>query len=158
MLCLNCGNRNPEGSNFCSACGAPLRSDQGEDTIVTFSLETEGEGEEEFSVPMDELEEGKAIVVVRRGPNAGTKFFLDKDVVTCGRNPSSDIFLDDVTVSRRHAEIRRKDSSFNLEDVGSLNGTFFNRRRVDSPPLSSGAALQIGQFKLVFFTGGPPRA
>jgi len=159
MFCTNCGNRNPEGSNFCGTCGAPLRSDPGEDTtVVTFSLETDGEGEEEFSVPMDELEEGKAIVVVRRGPNAGTKFFLDKDVVTCGRNPSSDIFLDDVTVSRRHAEIRRKDSAFHLEDVGSLNGTFVNRRRVESSPLSSGDEIQIGKFKLVFFTGGPPRA
>ena len=158
MVCLNCGNRNPEGSNFCGTCGAPLRADPGEDTTVTFSLETEGDGEEEFSVPIDELEEGKAIVVVRRGPNAGTKFFLDKDVVTCGPNPSSDIFLDDVTVSRRHAEIRRKDNAFHLEDVGSLNGTFVNRHRVESAPLSSGDEIQIGKFKLVFFTGGPPRA
>jgi hypothetical protein len=159
MFCTNCGNRNPEGSNFCGTCGAPLRSDSGEDTtVVTFALETEGDGEEEFSIPMDELEEGKAIIVVRRGPNAGTKFFLDKDVVTAGRNPSSDIFLDDVTVSRRHAEIRRKDSGFHLEDVGSLNGTFVNRRRVESSPLSSGDEIQIGKFKLVFFTGGPPRA
>ena len=141
MVCLNCGNRNPEGSNFCGTCGVPLRADPGEDTTVTFSLETEGEGEEEFSVPIDELEEGKAIVVVRRGPNAGTKFFLD-----------------DVTVSRRHAEIRRKDSAFHLEDVGSLNGTFVNRHRVESAPLSSGDEIQIGKFKLVFFTGGPPRA
>ena len=162
MVCISCGQRNPEGSNFCGSCGAPLRADRGEDTTVTFSLETEGEGEEEFSVPIDELEEGKAIVVVRRGPNAGTKFFLDKDVVTTGRNPSSDIFLDDVTVSRRHAEIRRKDSTFHLEDVGSLNGTFVNRHRVESAPLSSGDEIQIGKFKLVFFTGGPsggsPRA
>ena len=171
MFCTNCGNRNPEGANFCGTCGAPLRPDatavrpggpdggaSGEDTTVTFNLETEGEGEEEFSVPIDELEEGRAIIVVRRGPNAGTKFFLDKDVVTCGRNPSSDIFLDDVTVSRRHAEIRRKDGSFQLEDVGSLNGTFVNRHRVDTTPLASGDEIQIGKFKLVFFTGGPPRA
>jgi pSer/pThr/pTyr-binding forkhead associated (FHA) protein len=158
MFCTNCGSRNPEGANFCGTCGMPLRSDAGEDTTVTFSLETEGEGEEEFSVPVDELEEGKAIVVVRRGPNAGTKFFLDKDVVTCGRNPSSDIFLDDVTVSRRHAEIRRKEGSFQLEDVGSLNGTFVNRHRVESTTLNSGDEIQVGKFKLVFFTGGPPRA
>lgn len=158
MFCTNCGTRNADGSNFCGTCGLPLRPDAGEDTTVTFSLETEGEGEEEFSVPMDELEEGKAIVVVRRGPNAGTKFYLDKDVVTCGRNPASDIFLDDVTVSRRHAEIRRKDNVFTLEDVGSLNGTFVNRHRVESSPLASGDEIQIGKFKLVFFTGGPPRA
>lgn len=158
MFCINCGNRNPEGSNFCGSCGAPLRPDKGEDTTVTFSLESDGDGEEEFSVPIDELEEGKAIVVVRRGPNAGTKFFLDKDVVSCGRNPSSDIFLDDVTVSRRHAEIRRKQVAFSLEDVGSLNGTFVNRRRVESSPLASGDEIQIGKFKMVFFTGGSPRA
>ena len=158
MFCINCGTRNPEGSNFCGSCGAPIRPDSGEDTTVTFSLESEGEGDEEFSVPIDELEEGKAIVVVRRGPNAGTKFFLDKDVVSCGRNPASDIFLDDVTVSRRHAEIRRKDGAFQLEDVGSLNGTFVNRRRVESSPLASGDEIQIGKFKMVFFTGGAPRA
>lgn len=158
MLCPNCANTNPEGSNFCGTCGAPLRTDVGEDTTVTFSLETEGEGEEEFSIPIDELEEGKAIVVVRRGPNAGTKFFLDKDVVTCGRSPSSDIFLDDVTVSRRHAEIRRQGGAFRLEDVGSLNGTFVNRHRVESAALASGDEIQIGKFKMVFFAGGPPRA
>ena len=150
MVCLNCGNRNPEGANFCGTCGAPLRAEQGEDTTVTFSLETEGDGEEEFSVPIDELEEGKAIVVVRRGPNAGTKFFLDKDVVTCGRNPSSDIFLDDVTVSRRHAEIRRKDNTFHLEDVGSLNGTFVNRKRVETAELDDGDELQIGKYRMTF--------
>src|SRR2546422_9073905 len=91
MFCTNCGNRNPEGSNFCGTCGAPLRSDPGEDTtVVTFALETEGEGEEEFSVPMDELEEGKAIVVVRRGPDAGAQVFLRQHGLTPGRNPPRD--------------------------------------------------------------------
>src|SRR2546425_11122627 len=122
MFCTNCGNRNPEGSNFCGTCGAPLRSDPGEDTtVVTFSLETEGEGEEEFSVPMDELEEGKAIVVVRRGANAGAKFFLDKDGVPRGRNPPTDNFLHDVTVSRRPAPIPRKDSPLPPGERGSLD-------------------------------------
>ncbi|MGH2707199.1 MAG: FHA domain-containing protein [Actinomycetota bacterium] len=154
MYCTNCGHRNPEGANFCGTCGEPIRPEEAEDTTVTFNLETEGEGEEEFSIPFDELEEGKAIIVVRRGPNAGTKFFLDKDTVTCGRNPSSDIFLDDVTVSRKHAEIRREGSSFQLVDVGSLNGAFVNRRRVETSPLVNGDEVQIGKFKLVFFTAG----
>lgn len=156
MYCNNCGHRNPEGSNFCSTCGATLTPDEHADTTLSFVLETESEGEEEFSVPIDELEEGKAILVVRRGPQAGTNFFLDKDVITCGRHPESDIFLDDVTVSRKHAEIRRDDSGFKLSDAGSLNGTFVNRRRVEESALANGDEIQIGKFKLVFFTGGVP--
>src|SRR5258708_35191422 len=112
MVCLNCGNRNPEGSNFCGTCGAPLRAEQGEDTTVTFSLETEGDGEEEFSVPIDELEEGKAIVVVRRGPNPGAKFFLGKDVGACGGNPPPAIFFHAGAVTRRPPEDRRNTGPF----------------------------------------------
>ena len=154
MFCNNCGHRNPEGSNFCSTCGAPLIAEEGGDTSLTLTPEGTGEPEEEFSIPLDELDEGKAILVVRRGPEAGTKFLLDKDVVTCGRHPGSDMFLNDVTVSRRHAEIRRKDGDFILVDVGSLNGTFVNRQRVESEKLANGDEIQIGKFKLVFFTGG----
>ncbi len=156
MHCTNCGRSNPEGANFCSTCGAALRADDHSDTTVSFVLESEGEGEEEFSVPLDELEEGKAIIMVRKGPEAGTRFTIDKDSVTCGRHPSSDIFLDDVTVSRKHAEIKRTDGDFFLQDLGSLNGSFVNRRRIDSGPLSNGDEIQIGKFRLVFFTGSPP--
>ncbi|MFN2610556.1 MAG: FHA domain-containing protein [Actinomycetota bacterium] len=118
----------------------------------------EGESEpgEEVSIPVDELEEGKAIVVIRKGPEAGTRFTLDKDLVTCGRSPASDIFLDDVTVSRKHAEITRDESGFRIHDVGSLNGTFVNRERVEKGPLSNGDEVQIGKFRLVFFTEGAP--
>ncbi len=158
MHCTNCGRRNPEGANFCSTCGAALRADDHSDTTVSFVIESEGEGDEEFSVPLDELEEGKAIIMVRRGPEAGTRFIIDKDSVTCGRHPSSDIFLDDVTVSRKHAEIKRDDGEFSVQDLGSLNGTFVNRRRVESSPLSNGDEIQIGKFRLVFFTGTPPSA
>ena len=91
--------------------------------------------------------------MVRRGPNAGSNFVLDKDLTTAGRHPESDIFLDDVTVSRRHAEIRRRDDKFYVQDKGSLNGTYVNRQRVDETPLASGDELQIGKFKLVFFEG-----
>jgi pSer/pThr/pTyr-binding forkhead associated (FHA) protein len=129
-------------------------SEEGGDTSLTLAPEGAAEAEEEFSIPLEELDEGKAILVVRRGPEAGTKFLLDKDVVTCGRHPSSDMFLNDVTVSRRHAEIRRKDGDFVLVDVGSLNGTFVNRQRVESQILANGDEIQIGKFKLVFFTGG----
>jgi hypothetical protein len=156
LHCTNCGRSNPEGANFCSTCGAALRADDHSDTTVSFVIESEGEGDEEFSVPLDELEEGKAIIMVRKGPEAGTRFIIDKDSVTCGRHPSSDIFLDDVTVSRKHAEIKRADGEFSLQDLGSLNGTFVNRRRVEESPLSNGDEIQIGKFRLVFFTGTPP--
>lgn len=158
MYCNNCGHRNLEGSNFCSICGATLIAEESSDTTASFAIDIEGEPEEEFSIPLDELEEGKGILVVRRGPDAGTRFSLDEDVVACGRDPSSDIFLNDVTVSRKHAEIRRDDHGFRLVDTGSLNGTFVNRRRVEEAILGNGDEIQIGKFKLVFFTGGAPSA
>jgi len=99
------------------------------------------------------LPPGMALLIVRRGPNAGARFLLDHDVTTSGRHPDSDIFLDDVTVSRRHAEIVREGGQYYVRDVGSLNGTYLNRVRVDSAPLHDGDELQIGTFKLVFLTG-----
>lgn len=156
MYCHNCGHKNPDGSNFCSTCGATLQPEASADTTITFIPESEGDHTEEVSLPTEELEEGKAILVVRKGPEAGTKFFLDKDVITCGRHPGSDIFLDDVTVSRKHAEIRRDDGAFQIADSGSLNGTFVNRNRVDVAPLANGDEIQIGKFKLVIFTEGTP--
>ncbi len=150
MHCTNCGRRNPEGANFCSTCGAALRADDHSDTTVSFVIESEGEGDEEFSVPLDELEEGKAVIMIRKGPEAGTKFIIDKDSVTCGRHPSSDIFLDDVTVSRNHAILRRSNGEFVIEDQGSLNGTFVNRRRIERAELADGDELQIGKYRLTF--------
>ena len=158
MYCHNCGHKNPAGSNFCSTCGTTLKPEDASDTTITFMpAEAEPSEPEEVSLPGEELEEGKAILVVKKGPEAGTKFFLDKDVVSCGRHPGSDIFLDDVTVSRKHAELRRDEQGFTLADVGSLNGTFVNRNRVESSPLSNGDEIQIGKFKLVFFTEGTPQ-
>jgi hypothetical protein len=155
MYCTNCGHRNPEGANFCSSCGAALAEAGGTDTTVTFLPgELESDLEEEVHISPDELEGGRAVLIVKRGPNAGSKFFLDTDSTTIGRHPDSDIFLDDITVSRRHAEIRRKDEAFTLHDVGSLNGTYVNRERVEGADLRSGDEIQIGKFKLVFLTGG----
>lgn len=99
------------------------------------------------------LPPGIALLVVRRGPNAGARFLLDHDVTTSGRHPDSDIFLDDVTVSRRHAEFHRGGSGFTVRDVGSLNGTYVNRERVESATLSNGDEVQIGKFRLVFIAG-----
>lgn len=155
MYCNNCGHRNPEGSNFCSSCGTPLADTGTGDTTVTFMpRELETDLEEEVHISPDELEGGRGVLVVKRGPNAGSKFFLDSDVTQVGRHPESDIFLDDITVSRRHAEIRRTANGFSLHDVGSLNGTYVNRERVEGADLRPGDEVQVGKFKLVFLTGG----
>jgi pSer/pThr/pTyr-binding forkhead associated (FHA) protein len=154
MYCNNCGHRNPEGANFCSSCGAPLADTASSDTTITFLPgELEADLEEEVHISPEELEGGRGVLIVRRGPNAGSKFFLDSDATQVGRHPDSDIFLDDITVSRRHAEIRRSNSSFELVDVGSLNGTYVNRERVEGTELRPGDEIQIGKFKLVFLTG-----
>ena len=99
------------------------------------------------------LPPGMALLVVRRGPNAGSRFLLDRDTTSAGRHPDSDIFLDDVTVSRRHAEFRRDAGDFVVVDVGSLNGTYVNREPVDTAVLANGDEVQIGKFRLVFLTG-----
>ncbi|GAA4216298.1 oxoglutarate dehydrogenase inhibitor Odhl [Actinocatenispora rupis] len=99
------------------------------------------------------LPPGTALLVVRRGPNAGARFLLDHDVTTSGRHPDSDIFLDDVTVSRRHAEFHREAGVFTVRDVGSLNGTYVNRERVETATLSNGDEVQIGKFRLVLIAG-----
>jgi pSer/pThr/pTyr-binding forkhead associated (FHA) protein len=154
MYCTNCGHKNPEGANFCSSCGHPLAEAAGSDTTVTFApAELETDLDEEIHISPDELEGGRGVLVVKRGPNAGSKFFLDSDATRVGRHPDSDIFLDDITVSRRHAEIRRRPSSFALHDVGSLNGTYVNKERVEEAELRSGDEIQIGKFKLVFLAG-----
>jgi pSer/pThr/pTyr-binding forkhead associated (FHA) protein len=113
----------------------------------------EREGDEDLKVSPDELAETAALLVVRKGPNEGSKYMLDAEVTRAGRHPDSDIFLDDITVSRRHAEIIRRADGFHVVDVGSLNGTYVNRDRVDDTRLANGDELQIGKFKLVFFTG-----
>ena len=95
---------------------------------------------------------GSTVLVVKRGPNAGSRFLLDQPVTSAGRHPNSDIFLDDVTVSRRHAEFRRENDEFRIVDIGSLNGTYVNREPVVSAVLANGDENQIGKFRLVFLT------
>ena len=150
MRCSQCGHTNPEDAHFCANCGNPLQ----EDTTVSFTpIDVEEDVGEEAGAPQAELDAGQALLVIQRGPNAGSKFLIDKDVTTAGRHPESDIFLDDVTVSRRHAEFRRDDGKFFIRDAGSLNGTYVNRQRVEEAQLVSGDELQIGKFKLTFYTG-----
>ena len=98
------------------------------------------------------LPEGQALLVVKRGPNAGSRFLLDQEVTSAGRHPESDIFLDDVTVSRRHAEFRRSEEGYEVVDVGSLNGTYVNREPKNTSSLANGDEVQIGKFRLVFLT------
>jgi pSer/pThr/pTyr-binding forkhead associated (FHA) protein len=102
---------------------------------------------------VDALRKGTALLIVLRGPNTGARFLLDDDEVTSGRHPDSDIFLDDVTVSRKHAVFRREGQRFVVRDVGSLNGTYVNRERIDEVTLQTGDEVQIGKFRLVFYAG-----
>ncbi len=159
MFCTACGTENQVGSHFCANCGAALPvASSGPD--VTTTINTTGslpDTESEFSPEahqgaVDALTPGSALLVVKRGPNAGSRFLLDQDVTSAGRHPDSDIFLDDVTVSRRHAEFRREGSGYTVHDVGSLNGTYVNRERIDAAPLSGGDEVQIGKFRLVYLT------
>jgi len=151
LFCTRCGHPNKDEARYCANCGAAL---QEETTLSLSPVEIEEEAAEEFPFPHDQLEPGQALLMVKRGPNAGSTFLIEKDVTTAGRHVDSDIFLDDVTVSRRHAEIRRRGEEFFIHDIGSLNGTYVNRERVDETKLASGDEVQIGKFKLVFFAAG----
>ncbi len=163
--CSRCGRENAEGARFCSYCGSPLArapaAERPGESTSTISLG----GPEPTQVDADLADEsaadaaaiealpiGTALLVVRRGPNAGSRFLLDHDLTTAGRHPESDIFLDDVTVSRRHAEFYRHGSAFTVRDVGSLNGTYVNRERIEESALNAGDEVQVGKFRLVFLT------
>jgi len=126
-------------------------------TMILGAIEDSGElGEPPGDVAsraVEQLPPGSALLVVRRGPNAGSRFLLDTTVTTAGRHPESDIFLDDVTVSRKHAEFRREQGTFTVRDVGSLNGTYVNRERVETATLANADEVQIGKFRLVFLAG-----
>src|SRR5262249_134958 len=141
VFCTQCGRPNPDDARFCSNCGSPLvrnippaaYESPGESTStislsgIEQALEADHAPEEApgpDQVGVEALPPGTALLIVRRGPNAGSRFLLDKDRTSAGRHPESDIFLDDVTVSRRHAEFARHGSSFSVRDVGSLNGTY----------------------------------
>ena len=170
MFCTQCGQQNPEDSRFCGRCGAPVnaggstgsaeRAVETTSTISLSALEGALDGEAAPAAPEPPPEDapeglppGSALLVVKRGPNAGSRFLLDADVTTAGRHPESDIFLDDVTVSRRHAEFAREGDGFLVRDVGSLNGTYLNRGRIEGAALAGGDEVQIGKYRLVFLTG-----
>ena len=151
MFCTNCGHPNRDDARYCARCGRPLEDDA---TLSLTPIEAEEEHSEEFPLRHDELEPGQGLLAVKRGPNAGSTFVLDDEVRTAGRNPESDVFLDDITVSRKHAQFERRDGVWFVKDVGSLNGTYVNGRSVDEARLTSGDEVQIGRFKLTFFASG----
>jgi pSer/pThr/pTyr-binding forkhead associated (FHA) protein len=136
----------------------PATSAESNDPTNTMALRA-GVDPAELDVPegvgieagaLEALGSGTALLVVSHGPNAGSRFLLDADTVTVGRHPDSEIFLDDITVSRRHAQFARTDSAFSVSDVGSLNGTYVNRQRVDQAELVGGDEVQIGKYRLIF--------
>jgi pSer/pThr/pTyr-binding forkhead associated (FHA) protein len=170
-FCTNCGHDNPEGSNFCGQCGAALtpataRSEPGErtpsgDTTKTIPAVVEERDTDSLTAEQEAavaaLPSGSALLIVQRGANAGARFLLNTDVVTAGRHQDSDIFLDDISVSRRHATFTRTPEGTSVKDLGSLNGTYVNRDLVDECLLKHGDEVQIGKFRLVFF-GSPQGA
>lgn len=162
VFCTRCGQENPDGARFCSNCGIALARGGAEapgESTSTISIGgselPEAEPDEPLadSAAAEVLPWGSALLVVKRGPNAGSRFLLDSDLTTAGRHPESDIFLDDVTVSRRHAEFYRHPRGFTVRDVGSLNGTYVNRERIEEADLNDGDEVQVGKFRLMFLAG-----
>ena len=137
---------------------APENATGSVDTTMTFSqefaaslaaLDSNVTVEEQDAIAA--LPSGSALLVVRRGPNSGARFLLDADLTTVGRHPEADIFLDDVTVSRRHVEFLRNGRTFQVKDLGSLNGTYFDGERIDLAVLTDGSEVQVGKFRLTFY-------
>lgn len=144
LACPRCGQSNRPDANFCSVCGAELPGDPLSESTATHPV-----------LPGPETSGDVAIVVVTRGANAGSRFAVGAGTTTIGRHPDSTIFLDDVTVSRRHAEIIARDSGYLLSDVGSLNGTYLNGVRIEQAAMAEGDQIQIGKYKMVFVVGAP---
>ena len=151
MYCTRCGHKNPDGASFCASCGNSLQPLEEQTMAITVTPE------DEEGPSLEELAADQALLVIKGGPSAGSTVLIDKDITRAGRSPDSDVFLNDITVSRRHAEISREGRSFVIKDAGSLNGTYVNRERVDVAELASGDELQVGKFKIVFYTAPGPQ-
>jgi hypothetical protein len=152
LHCPECGFVNDESANYCQKCGAYLHpGEEAEDsTTMTYAIDETGELK---PVDLDEVtSQGAALVIRAGGGRVGESFALSGDRLSIGRRPDADIFLDDVTVSRDHALLIRRADGYHLDDCGSLNGTYVNRRRVESVRLEDGDELQIGKYKLSFLT------
>jgi hypothetical protein len=150
--CPECGFANAEGANYCQRCGAFLAQSEAPPGVSTATYKVGETGEIEEVKLDDVVARGAALVIRSGGGRAGESFPLEKDRMTIGRRPDSDIFLDDVTVSRDHAVLVRRGSDYHLDDLGSLNGTYVNRRRIESHKLTDGDELQIGKYKVTFLS------
>ncbi len=150
--CPECGFANDDGASYCQRCGAFLASSEPPPGVSTASYRVGETGEIEAIELSGELDRGAALVIRAGGGRAGESFPVQGDRLTVGRRPESDVFLDDVTVSRDHALVVRRGSDYYLDDCGSLNGTYVNRRRIDSHRLADGDELQIGKYKLAFLS------
>jgi pSer/pThr/pTyr-binding forkhead associated (FHA) protein len=151
--CPRCGHENPRDARFCSSCGSPLGGDENTSTMALTAMEA-AEDTDDLARYLEGLPSGVGMLVVRHGPNAGSSFRVESAHTTIGRHPDSDIFLDDITVSRRHVAIDKTGNGFHLRDVGSLNGTYVNHERVDDADLHHGDEVQIGKYRLSFVLGG----
>jgi len=152
IYCQECGFQNPEAANYCARCGALLVKDEGgTEATQTFTADDADD------TPAEALEnlgvQGPALVVRSGGGRAGETFVPENERTTIGRSPECEIFLDDVTVSRKHAVLVRTPEGYRIEDQGSLNGTFVNRRRIESGELSDGDEVQVGKYRLTFRNG-----
>lgn len=178
MYCSHCGQKLGDRDNFCASCGSPVRrsdatevitsadspvvepaepeprDDHHDDVATTIAIDLDGDGERELLEDLPSLDPGTGLFVVVRGPLAGARYVLERDVTSIGRHPDADLLLDDVTVSRHHAEVRRHGDLMMLVDMGSLNGTYVGSHRVEEHPLSMGDKVQIGRFKLVYVAAG----
>lgn len=156
--CQRCGQAVADLARFCSRCGAPLvdlSADQPADATGTLEppISSTGPLSPVNGANIVGVAPGTAMLIVRRGPSEGTSFVLDADVTTLGRGDFADVVLDDVTVSRNHAEVRRTPEGWQLRDVGSLNGTYVNRERIEEVVLAGGDEVQIGKYRFVFLVG-----
>ena len=153
VFCNQCGHRNPPASNFCSSCGGAL--DVLDDRTITLisvdPLQDAPGPSADIAVPVSEIARGTGVLIVRSGGLAGARFSLESPATRIGRHPDSEIMLDDITVSRRHAEILRRDSGHEILASGSLNGTYVNQERIEATMLQHGDEVQIGKFHLVYF-------
>jgi hypothetical protein len=153
VVCARCGHANQSDARFCSSCGAPLHAGDEITTTLSLSAVEAADLEEELEGYRKDLPAGLGLLVVRHGPNAGSSYRLEVPATAIGRHPDSEIFLDDITVSRRHVRLERDDEGYLLRDVGSLNGTYVNRERVDEARLRHGDEVQIGRYRLSFVLG-----